>query len=130
MCFGPVMNCDYLSMEEKLLLNYIMSLKYSFDNVKVRKDTAIRITGLNSDQYDSAVYGLEKKRLLFRAEGVWLLDAENINSITDEYVYDLAEFYGGEPGDKDDILVEIEKSIMGDDYHYLEEFDARRRSKR
>ena len=124
------MNCDYLSMGEKLLLNYIMSLNYSFDNVKVRKDTAMRITGLNSNQYDSAVYGLEKKRLLSRAEGVWLLDAENINSITDEYVYDLAEFYGGESGEKDDILVEIEKSIMGNDYHYLEEFDARRRSKK
>ena len=119
MCFEPVMNCDHLSMGEKMLLNYIMSLKYSFPNVKVKKDTVMRGTGITRDQFDEAAFGLEKKRLLFRVEGEWLLCPENINCITRENVYDLDAIQLDRYVIKDDEdCVIVEKSTGPKVFHY------------
>ena len=89
MSFAPVMACNELGLEEKVLLNSIMSMKYSFDNVYATSEKIMQMTGLSSEQYDSALRGLEKKELVTKRGNEWRILPDNINSITGVEMYDM-----------------------------------------
>ena len=78
-----------LGLEEKVLLNNIMSMKYSFDNVYATSEKIMQMTGLSSEQYDSALRGLEEKELVTKRGNEWRILPDNINSITGVEMYDM-----------------------------------------
>ena len=92
MSFAPVMACKNLKLEEKLLLNLIMSMKYSFDNVCATKEKVMELTGLDSDQFDSAVSSLhEKDMIMFRGKE-WRIIPTSINKFLGVEVYDPVKY--------------------------------------
>lgn len=92
MSFAPVMACKTLKIEEKILLNSIMSMKYSFDEVYATRKEIQELTGLSDKQYDSALSGLAGKNLVVLEDGHWWIAPGVINQTLGVEVYDMNTF--------------------------------------
>ena len=94
MSFAPEMACKELELEENVLLNCIMSMKNSFDNVYATPEKIGELTGLYGTQYETALSGLEEKELISKKGNEWRIRCADINKILGVEVYDMAKLNG------------------------------------
>jgi hypothetical protein len=94
MSFAPVMACQKLEIEEKVLLNAIMSMKNSFDNVYATPEKIGELTGLYGTKYETALAGLQDKELVVRTGNQWRIRCVEINKFLGVEVYDIAKLNG------------------------------------
>lgn len=94
MSFAPVMTCKKLEWEEKVLLNCIMSMKNSFDNVYATPERIGELTGLYGAEFENAKAGLLDKDLISKKGNEWMIRCPVINNFLGVEVYDMAKLCG------------------------------------
>lgn len=87
MAIGPVMRCKTLSIQEKLLLSCIMSLKNSMDSVYVPDDRIMGMTGLSEEEYNQAYTSLRKKNLIAKDGREWGISRADVNRVIGADLY-------------------------------------------
>lgn len=91
MAIAPVMNCKVLSLQEKILLTSIMSMKHSLNSVYATKDKIMSMTGLSSDEFDDALDAITTRGLATLRGKEWRIIPRTINEVLQVDVYDLAQ---------------------------------------
>lgn len=87
MATAPVMNCKGLSIQEKVLLSCIMSMKNSMETVYATDVKILGMTGLNQDEFNDTYFSLEQKKLIRRVKNEWRIFPWNINKVLCVDVY-------------------------------------------